>query len=143
LASSRLTAYFSNANIFIAILFCFPYTLSASPKFLLRRIIMLQAVLVGIALLLTVETIFAADQPVNGYYRKDGAYVELYHRTTPDNNLYDNYSSQGNVNPWTGRRESEQSEFSNPPAYNQSSPLYTPPEPVPLYDPNPYAPRRR
>jgi len=104
---------------------------------------MLRATFVGIALLLAVETIFAADQPFNGYYRKDGTYVEPYHRTTPDNNLYDNYSSQENVNPWTGQRGTERNEFSNPPAYNQSSPLYKLPQPAPIYDPNPYPPRRR
>jgi hypothetical protein len=104
---------------------------------------MVRTILVGIALLFAVGVTFAADQTVNGYLRKDGTYVQPYHRTTPNNNLYDNYSSQGNFNPWTGRQGSQRNEFSNPPAYNQSSPLYTPPEPVPLYDPNPYAPRRR
>jgi hypothetical protein len=82
---------------------------------------MVRTILVGIALLFAVGVTFAADQSVNGYFRKDGTYVQPYHRTTPNNNLYDNYSSQGNFNPWTGRQGSQRNEFSNPPAYNQSS----------------------
>jgi hypothetical protein len=67
-----------------------------------------------------------ADQSVQGYYRKDGTYVQPYHRTAPDHNPYNNYSAQGNVNPWTG-----QAGTVNP--YNQPQPIYTPPQP--LYTP--------
>ena len=42
------------------------------------------------------------DQQVNGYSRSNGTYVEPYHRTAPDSNPYNNYSTQGNVNPYTG-----------------------------------------
>ena len=111
---------------------------------------MVRAVFAGIVLMLTVEAALAGDQSVRGYYRQDGTYVAPYHRTTPNNNLSDNYSSQGNSNPWTGQRGSERNELSNPPAYNRSSPFYTPSDPSypspqtgPLYDPNSYAPRRR
>lgn len=45
----------------------------------------------------------AADQYVNGYYRRDGTYVQPYHRSAPDNNFNNNYSSQGNINPYTGQ----------------------------------------
>ena len=40
---------------------------------------------------------------VNGYYRKNGTYVDSYNRTAPDNNSWNNYSTQGNVNPYTGK----------------------------------------
>lgn len=43
------------------------------------------------------------DQQVNGYSRSNGTYVEPYHRTAPDSNPYNNYSTQGNVNPYTGQ----------------------------------------
>lgn len=45
----------------------------------------------------------SADQYVNGYYRHDGSYVEGYHRSDPNGNPYDNYSHEGNTNPWTGQ----------------------------------------
>jgi hypothetical protein len=111
---------------------------------------MVRVIFAGIALVLAAETAFAGDQSVRGYYRQDGTYVAPYHRTTPNKNLYDNYSSRGNLNPWTGQQGSKRNEFSNPPAYNRSSPFYTPsypsypsPQRAPLYNPKPYAPRRR
>ena len=76
--------------------------------------------------LATVSTVALADKHVNGYTRKDGTYVQPYTRSTPDSNFSNNYSSQGNTNPSTGSRGSERNEYSNPPAYQQSSPLYNP-----------------
>ena len=73
------------------------------------------------ALLLAVSASAVADQDVNGYTRKDGTYVQPYQRSNPNSNRYDNYSSQGNSNPYTGQRGSERNEFSNPPAYNQQN----------------------
>lgn len=43
-----------------------------------------------------------ADVYVNGYYRNDGTYVQGHYRSSPNSNVYDNYSTQGNVNPYTG-----------------------------------------
>lgn len=62
-----------------------------------------------------------ADQYVRPHVTKDGTYVEGYHRSSPNNNRYDNYSSQGNINPYTGQRGTERNEYSNPPAYNQNN----------------------
>ncbi len=39
---------------------------------------------------------------VKGYYRKDGTYVQPHHRTTPDGTKNNNWSTKGNVNPYTG-----------------------------------------
>ncbi len=44
-----------------------------------------------------------ADQSVNGYFRSNGAYVQPHQRTSPNSTLFDNYSSQGNYNPYTGK----------------------------------------
>ena len=43
-----------------------------------------------------------ADEYVNGYTRRNGTYVDSYHRSTADNNPYNNYSTRGNINPYTG-----------------------------------------
>jgi hypothetical protein len=43
-----------------------------------------------------------ADVSVRGYYRSDGTYVPPHHRSDPDGNSYNNWSSIGNVNPYTG-----------------------------------------
>lgn len=52
---------------------------------------------------IAITTPALADEYVNGYMRKDGTYVQPYHRTSPDSNPYNNYSTQGNTNPYTGQ----------------------------------------
>lgn len=63
-----------------------------------------------------------ADQTVRGYTRRDGTYVAPHTRSDSNQYRYDNYSSQGNVNPYTGERGTQRNEFSNPPVYNRSNP---------------------
>lgn len=45
-----------------------------------------------------------SDVKVRGYYRKNGTYVSSYHRTRPNKSKYDNYSTKGNYNPYTGKK---------------------------------------
>ena len=40
---------------------------------------------------------------VRGYYRSNGTYVAPHHRTDPNDTKLDNYSTKGNVNPYTGK----------------------------------------
>ncbi len=44
-----------------------------------------------------------ADVYVNGYHRKDGTYVQPHYRSDPDGNRFNNFSTRGNVNPYTGK----------------------------------------
>jgi hypothetical protein len=44
-----------------------------------------------------------ADQYVNGYFRSDGTYVAPHYQTAPNDTKLDNYSTKGNVNPYTGQ----------------------------------------
>lgn len=46
---------------------------------------------------------FARDVYVQPHTTKNGTYVEGHHRTAPDSNPYNNYSTQGNTNPYTGQ----------------------------------------
>lgn len=39
---------------------------------------------------------------VSGYYRSNGTYVQPHYRSNPDRSVYNNWSYQGNVNPYTG-----------------------------------------
>lgn len=48
-----------------------------------------------------------ADQYVSGYIKQDGTYVAPYVRSSPNNVQYDNYSTKGNINPYTGERGSQ------------------------------------
>lgn len=43
-----------------------------------------------------------ADTWVNGYMRKDGTWVNGYWRKDANDTRNDNYSTEGNVNPYTG-----------------------------------------
>ena len=45
-----------------------------------------------------------ADVHVRGYYRSNGAYVAPHYRSDPDGSRANNWSTYGNVNPYTGRR---------------------------------------
>ena len=44
-----------------------------------------------------------ADTYVNGYYRNNGTYVAPHYRSSPDSSFNNNWSVQGNVNPYTGQ----------------------------------------
>jgi hypothetical protein len=43
-----------------------------------------------------------ADVYVNSYTKKNGTYVKGHYRSNPDVNFYNNWSTKGNVNPYTG-----------------------------------------
>lgn len=75
----------------------------------------------------------AADQ-VHGYTRRDGTYVAPHYRSSPDGNPYNNYSTQGNVNPYTGQAGTVNPYAVQPP----SVPTYQ----NPYAAPNPYGSRR-
>jgi len=49
---------------------------------------------------------FAADAAtrVRGYTTKSGSYVAPHYRSSSDGARYNNWSTKGNVNPYTGKR---------------------------------------
>jgi hypothetical protein len=55
------------------------------------------------ALALIFATAALADTHVKGYYKKNGTYVEPHYRSSPNGTTNDNYSTKGNVNPYTGQ----------------------------------------
>lgn len=44
-----------------------------------------------------------AQTLVPGYVKKNGTYVAPYYKTEPNKTKLDNYSTKGNVNPFTGK----------------------------------------
>lgn len=69
-----------------------------------------------------------ADTYVNGYYRKDGTYVQGYYRTSPNSTTTDNYSSQGNINPYTGDAGTRANDYTPDAAnYGAGQTIYTGP----------------
>lgn len=59
----------------------------------------------------------------DGYVRKDGVYVPPSYATKPNNTKLDNFSTQGNINAYTG-----QAGTVNPNAFPQSPPLISHPK---------------
>jgi len=51
-------------------------------------------------IILTVSLAYAAK----GYVKKSGKYVAPYQKTRANSTQYDNYSSKGNINPYTGKK---------------------------------------
>lgn len=45
----------------------------------------------------------SADVYVHGYTKSNGTYVQPHMRSNPDNTRANNWSTQGNVNPYTGQ----------------------------------------
>ena len=41
---------------------------------------------------------------VRGYFKRSGTYVQPHFRSSPNSFKWDNYSSNGNINPWNGKR---------------------------------------
>ena len=63
-----------------------------------------------------------ADTYVQPYVRSDGTYVQGHHRSDANSSRSDNYSSRGNINPYTGER-GYQNPYSNQ-GYGRSSSGY-------------------
>ena len=54
--------------------------------------------------LMTLASSAFADTYVEGYYRSDGSYVAPHYRSDPNHTKRDNWSTEGNYNPYTGER---------------------------------------
>jgi len=69
-----------------------------------------------------------ADSYVNGYTKKDGTYVQGYTRSSPDSTNWNNYSTQGNVNPYTGYEGTKARDYSSDAQnYGSGRTIYTGP----------------
>lgn len=63
------------------------------------------------------------DQYVRGYYRKNGTYVAPHYRSSPNNTKLDNWSTKGNINPYTGKTGTKNLDDES------SYPYFSPPRP--------------
>jgi hypothetical protein len=46
---------------------------------------------------------YGGDVYVQPHARNDGSYVQPHYRSAPNESRYDNYSTRGNYNPYTGK----------------------------------------
>ncbi len=52
--------------------------------------------------LFAAQALAFADEYVRGYTRSDGTSVDGYYRSSPNSTQTDNFSTSGNINPYTG-----------------------------------------
>jgi hypothetical protein len=81
-----------------------------------------------IAFLFAAITSFAQSSVyVSGYTKSNGTYVQPYYRTSPNTTRNDNYSTVGNINPYTGTSGTKPADsyYSSPKSY--STPSYSTP----------------
>jgi len=45
-----------------------------------------------------------AASRVKGYTKKNGTYVQPHYKTSPDKSKFNNFSTKGNYNPYTGKK---------------------------------------
>lgn len=81
-----------------------------------------------IAVALLVSAPVMADEYVNGYTKSDGTYVAPHMRSSPNGQTWDNYSTKGNMNPYTGQQGTVTHEpyVPNPYKPNNSNGRYVP-----------------
>ncbi len=87
----------------------------------MQRTGMLRKAVLAAALSLTVGSAALADVSVDGHYRSDGTYVQPHYRSNPDGNFSNNWSTYGNVNPYTGQWGTRQSPSQSFPSYRTYS----------------------
>ena len=81
-----------------------------------------------VLLLVCISSAFA-DTYVNGYYKRDGTYVNGYNRSSPDPTNWNNYSTQGNSNPYTGSEGTRARDYSpEAQSYGAGNQIYTGPK---------------
>lgn len=69
---------------------------------------------------------------VRGYSRSNGTYVQPHYRSSPDGSRSNNWSTRGNVNPYTGKRGTRRLSTMD----NFGVPSYERPSTLPSYSPN-------
>jgi opacity protein-like surface antigen len=55
---------------------------------------MMRKIVLSVLVLCALTTAAAAQVHVNGYFRRDGTYVQPHYRSAPDGNPYNNWSTQ-------------------------------------------------
>lgn len=89
----------------------------------------MRSVLIGLFVLACAAPVLARGPVhVRGYTTKNGTYVAPHYRSAPDHSVWNNWSTRGNVNPFTGKVGTKDPYGSGfhyrVPSYGYSSPSY-------------------
>lgn len=80
---------------------------------------MIRKLILSLVVLTALASAAAAQVHVNGYTRRDGTYVAPHYRSSPNGSTLDNWSTRGNVNPYTGQYGTREPLLNRPPAYER------------------------
>lgn len=69
--------------------------------------------LVSLVLIAFAEPVYAKDVHVSAYTRSDGTHVQAHYRSAPDGVFDNNWSTLGNVNPYTSEPGTLTSQYSD------------------------------
>lgn len=72
----------------------------------MKRIIIISLILLVSLLFLAPMGNVEAASRVGGYMKRNGTYVQPHFKTPSNTSKFDNYSTKGNVNPFTGKKGS-------------------------------------
>lgn len=72
-------------------------------------------------LLFAISTTAIAGTYVRGYTKSNGTYVAPHYRSSPNSTTYDNYSTKGNYNPYTGQKGTQNPYKSNSNSFNSGN----------------------
>jgi hypothetical protein len=78
----------------------------------------MKTIFITLTLILALAGIVTAGEYVSPYFRSDGTLVQGHYRSRADSSHNNNYSTQGNSNPYTGERGTQA------PTWNDRSPDY-------------------
>lgn len=71
----------------------------------MKRLLILLALLVGVLSFSISASAEARTTRVRGYYKPStDSYVAPHYKTTPNRSKFDNFSTKGNYNPFTGKK---------------------------------------
>jgi hypothetical protein len=82
-----------------------------------------------IAVLVAIPAYAAGSHQVKGYITQNGTYIAPHYQTNPDRSVWNNWSTQGNVNPYTGQAGTVNPYTYSIPTYQYQTPTY------PVYQP--------
>ncbi len=70
----------------------------------MRSKLIFASALVLLAASLSFAGVANAANRVKGYTKKSGTFVMPYYKSSPNKSKFDNYSTKGNINPFTGKK---------------------------------------
>ena len=65
---------------------------------------MLKKIVVCMLTIFVLASVAEGAQRTRGYMKKNGTYVMLHYKTRKDGTRLNNYSTKGNINPYTGKK---------------------------------------